>query len=142
MLKQKHRATKVSLAPTGSWPAVTTGAALAAVLSLALLTGCEGGIGGGLYGPRVAPPQSEEQVSGLGTVEVVAQGLEVPWSVAFVTADNADPEDFTALVSERDSARILELDGANSDSGAGSTGSTREVATIDGVMPRGEGGLL
>jgi glucose/arabinose dehydrogenase len=54
----------------------------------------------------------------------VVTGLDAPWSVAFVGD--------TALVSERDSGRVLEvLDG----------GSTREVATID-AEHGGEGGLL
>ena len=54
----------------------------------------------------------------------VVTGLEAPWSVAFV--------DDTALVSERDSGRVLEvLDG----------GSTRVVGTID-AKHGGEGGLL
>ena len=51
-------------------------------------------------------------------------GLEVPWSVAFL--------DDTAFVSNRDSGRILEIDGATS----------REVGTVEGVEHAGEGGLL
>lgn len=58
-------------------------------------------------------------------VEVIAEGLDAPWSIAF--------HEGTALVSERDSAWVLEL---------GADGSTREVARIDGVQPNGEGGLL
>ncbi|WP_407360521.1 PQQ-dependent sugar dehydrogenase [Microbacterium sp. LBN7] len=56
---------------------------------------------------------------------VVAQDLDAPWSIAF--------RDDVALISERDSARILELS---------DDGEAREVAVIDGVAPRGEGGLL
>ncbi len=41
--------------------------------------------------------------------------------------------DGTPLVSERDSARILEITG---------NGSTRTIGTVDGVAPAGEGGLL
>ncbi|WP_449408933.1 PQQ-dependent sugar dehydrogenase [Microbacterium maritypicum] len=59
------------------------------------------------------------------TVDTVVDGLDAPWSIAF--------HDGTALVSERDSARILEL---------ADDGGTREVAVIDGVAPGGEGGLL
>lgn len=55
----------------------------------------------------------------------VATGLDAPWSLAF----RGD----TALVSERDSARILELD---------EQGETREIATVDDAEPGGEGGLL
>jgi glucose/arabinose dehydrogenase len=54
----------------------------------------------------------------------VAEGLDAPWSVAF--------HEGVALVSERDSARVLEL----GDEGP------REVGTIEGVVPGGEGGLL
>ncbi len=56
---------------------------------------------------------------------MLASGLEAPWSIAF--------DGDTALLSERDSGRILELDG---------DGAAREVGTIAGVTPMGEGGLL
>ncbi|WP_211116416.1 PQQ-dependent sugar dehydrogenase [Glycomyces buryatensis] len=61
----------------------------------------------------------------LGEPEVVAEGLQAPWSIAFVQD--------TALISERDSARIVELD---------PDGNAREVGTIAGVAGGGEGGLL
>ena len=69
-----------------------------------------------------APPGSPQPTA---AVSVVAAGLDVPWSVVF--------HDGIPLVSERDSARILELD---------ESGEPREVAVIDGVQPSGEGGLL
>ncbi|WP_082478097.1 PQQ-dependent sugar dehydrogenase [Microbacterium sp. Leaf320] len=59
------------------------------------------------------------------TTESVVEGLDAPWSIAF--------HDGVALVSERDSARVLEI---------ADDGETREVAVIDGVAPAGEGGLL
>ena len=62
---------------------------------------------------------------GDGAVEVISTGLAAPWSIAFL--------DDTPLVSERDSGRVLELDGE---------GNGREIATIAGVVARGEGGLL
>lgn len=55
----------------------------------------------------------------------VATDLQAPWSVAFHGS--------TPLVSERDTARILEVT---------ADGDTRVVATIDDAQPRGEGGLL
>ncbi|GHD13156.1 PQQ-dependent sugar dehydrogenase [Zhihengliuella salsuginis] len=55
----------------------------------------------------------------------VAEGLQAPWSIAF--------HGETPLVSERDTARILELD---------ADGEARTVGAIAGVAPRGEGGLL
>ncbi|HWK78175.1 PQQ-dependent sugar dehydrogenase [Microbacterium sp.] len=60
-----------------------------------------------------------------GAPTVVADGLDVPWSVAFF--------DDIPLVSERDTARIVELD---------DTGAAREVVVVPGVQPSGEGGLL
>ncbi|MFJ3029464.1 PQQ-dependent sugar dehydrogenase [Curtobacterium sp. NPDC087080] len=62
-----------------------------------------------------------------GRTTDVVSGLEAPWSVVPV-GDDGD-----ALVSERDSARVLELR---------ADGSTREVGTVEGVRHGGEGGLL
>lgn len=59
-----------------------------------------------------------------GPTEVV-RGLSAPWSIAF----HGD----TALISERDSGRILEIT---------ATGTTRVVGAIQGVVHEGEGGLL
>lgn len=72
-------------------------------------------------GPRPQP----SSVAVTGDAEAIAEGLAVPWSIAF----HGD----TALVSERDSARIVELS---------ADGTAREVGVIEGVAPRGEGGLL
>ena len=55
----------------------------------------------------------------------VATGLQVPWGIAWLP-------DGSALVSERDTARILRV----------GEGPPRPVGTVDGVAPRGEGGLL
>ncbi|RIJ77033.1 PQQ-dependent sugar dehydrogenase [Nakamurella silvestris] len=60
-----------------------------------------------------------------GEPRSLTDGLNLPWSVTFV--------DSTALISERDTGRVLELL---------SDGSTREVATIGGIVHGGEGGLL
>lgn len=60
-----------------------------------------------------------------GEEVALAQDLAAPWSIAFVEG--------TALISERDTARILEI---------AEDGVVREVAVIGGVEPRGEGGLL
>ena len=77
--------------------------------------------------PRTDPPPEESsQASGAQALaSVITTGLQAPWSIAFVGE--------TALISERDSARILELT---------ADGTTREVGVIDGVDPGGEGGLL
>ncbi|MDN5685588.1 MAG: PQQ-dependent sugar dehydrogenase [Brachybacterium sp.] len=68
-----------------------------------------------------SPQTSSDQM----LTSVVTTGLQAPWSIAFSGE--------TALVSERDSARILEI---------AADGATREVGVIDGVEPGGEGGLL
>ncbi|UQN28827.1 PQQ-dependent sugar dehydrogenase [Brachybacterium kimchii] len=60
-----------------------------------------------------------------GDVEVLAEGLEAPWSIAFHYE--------APLITERDSARLLERK---------PDGSLRTVATIPGVTPQGEAGLL
>ncbi|MGO3327743.1 PQQ-dependent sugar dehydrogenase [Gordonia sp. (in: high G+C Gram-positive bacteria)] len=69
--------------------------------------------------PRTRP------TSAVRADSVVAEDLDSPWSIAFYGE--------TPLVSERDSARVLELDAA---------GTPRQVAVIDDVEPSGEGGLL
>lgn len=62
-----------------------------------------------------------------GETSDIVTGLEAPWSVVR-TGDGSD-----ALISERDSAKVLELT---------EDGTTREVGTVDGVRHGGEGGLL
>lgn len=59
--------------------------------------------------------------------ETVVDNLAAPWSIAFAGD--------VALVSERDSGRILELSTSR-------PAQTREVGTVPGVAPAGEGGLL
>lgn len=87
---------------------VVTAAACALLLAGGVLSGCAAG---------TTPDPAPEALT-------IVEGLDAPWSVAF--------HDATALVSERDSARILEI----------GDGEPREVATIDGVVTGGEGGLL
>ncbi|WP_315914876.1 PQQ-dependent sugar dehydrogenase [Arthrobacter sp. lap29] len=60
-----------------------------------------------------------------GRVSQVASGLEAPWSITFL--------DGAALVSERDSGRIMELS---------ADGTPRTIGTVPGVLHGGEGGLL
>ncbi len=93
-----------------------------ALVTFTTLTGCSNGAATEPNRPastRTAPAPS------LGEPTVVATGLDAPWSIAF--------HDETPLISERDSARVLELD---------PNGQQREVAVIAGVTPMGEGGLL
>ncbi|WP_354182401.1 PQQ-dependent sugar dehydrogenase [Arthrobacter sp. UYP6] len=101
-------------------PAVV--AAIAALMAATSVTAC------------TAPPGAESgTAAGTASVETIVSGLDAPWSIAF--------HDEIPLISERDSARILELDDA---------GSSREVGTIEGAAAgggsgggnAGEGGLL
>ncbi|MBD8044933.1 PQQ-dependent sugar dehydrogenase [Arthrobacter sp. Sa2BUA2] len=81
--------------------------------------------------PAASPASpGEEATRGTATgadsaPEVLATGLDAPWSIAFHNG--------TALISERDTARILEL---------GGDGNLREAGTITDAAGRGEGGLL
>ncbi|QEW00113.1 PQQ-dependent sugar dehydrogenase [Microbacterium caowuchunii] len=101
--------------------------ALAGALAL---TGCTTGSDDAL--PSVpSPSPTSETVSPVpseasGSLVVHATGLTAPWSIAFTEQD-------VALVSERDSGRILELAG---------DGTPREAGVVEGVAARGEGGLL
>jgi len=80
----------------------------------------------GLSGCTAAPPAPTATADGApAPAEVVASGLDAPWSIA-VHRD-------TVLISERDSGRILQL---------GADGETRELGVVDGVVHGGEGGLL
>ena len=85
----------------------------AAVIAVLLIASC------------AAPQPETDTLPTDAAPVVVAQNLDVPWSVAF--------HDGIPLVSERDSARILEL---------GEDGTSRELMMVDGVQPSGEGGLL
>ena len=112
-------------------------AAQAGVAALALvaagLTGCSQG------GDEVkvnvesdgAAPTSTASAGTSGAapqvVGTVATGLEVPWGLAFLP--NGD-----AVVTERDSARVLTITGADHE--------VTEVGTIGDAAPQGEGGLL
>ncbi|MRG60182.1 PQQ-dependent sugar dehydrogenase [Agromyces sp. CFH 90414] len=72
--------------------------------------------------PEPAPPVLVPS----GPVAEIATGLDAPWSVVRLPEGGV-------LVSERDTARILEV---------GADGGLRVVAEVPGVVPAGEGGLL
>ena len=91
-----------------------------AVVAWAGVTACgEAGDTGNLPEPGATGSAHDEEI------DVVATGLDAPWSIAF--------HGVTALVGERDSGRILEL---------GVAGDSWEVGVVDAVQPGGEGGLL
>jgi len=72
-----------------------------------------------------APPK-------VGTVDVLAKGLRAPWAVAFLP-------DGSALVTERDSKRIVKL---TKGAGHDSPYTTSQVGMISEADPHGEGGLM
>jgi glucose/arabinose dehydrogenase len=69
-----------------------------------------------------AAPPTSARPKVIGTI---ASGLEVPWGVAFLP-------DGSALVSERDSGRVLQIKGRR----------VTEVGRIEEARPQGEAGLL
>lgn len=99
-----------------------------AVATGLLLTGCQQDPA--KPGGEPTPDQSTAGQADRTAPVDVATGLTAPWSIAFVTREGQDP---VPLVSERNSAKILQL---------AEDGSTAEVATIAGVRTGGEGGLL
>ncbi|WP_460795974.1 PQQ-dependent sugar dehydrogenase [Microbacterium sp. GXF0217] len=87
--------------------------------SIAVLAGCTS------LTPDASPSDSSAPSTPAQPVTVIAENLDAPWSIVF--------HEDTALVSERDTARILEI---------AADGTAREVGTIAEVVPQGEGGLL
>src|SRR5437764_1711374 len=82
--------------------------------------------------PRPSPSASDDSGDAQAAVEVVAKHLAVPWGLDFLP-------DGTALVTERDSDRLLKISLAS----AGPEGApATEVQTIAGVANGGDGGLL
>jgi glucose/arabinose dehydrogenase len=78
--------------------------------------------------PRPSGTATNEPPSAV--VSVLAEGLDVPWGIAFLP-------DGSALVTERDTRRIVKLS-----TGSDGTLSTTPVQTIDQAQASGEGGLL
>ncbi|MER2135518.1 MAG: PQQ-dependent sugar dehydrogenase [Arthrobacter sp.] len=93
--------------------------AITASSALLVLTACSTGNG---QAPQAPGP--DVSTAALSEPETISTGLQSPWSITFLGG--------TPLLSERDSGRILELDG---------DGNQREVGVID-AQGRGEGGLL
>lgn len=117
--------------------------AASALLLAALLAACSGNTDGGLQPEEDGTPTATGSPSRTGSptqtgspteddgpprvVDTVATGLEVPWGIGFLPSGQA-------VVTERDSARVLLLDP--------DTGRTREVGVLDQAQPTSEGGLL
>ncbi len=103
----------------GSRVTAAAATATAIVATAALLSACAAG-----QDPAVPVPASTE-AGRSGAVAVIASGLRAPWSIVF--------DGDTALVSERDSARVLELT---------RDGGVHELGVASGTLHGGEGGLL
>jgi glucose/arabinose dehydrogenase len=110
--------------------------ALCVVLSL-LLAGCAFGppndtdAGGPPNLPTRPPSTSDDTTPPSAVASVIAQGLKVPWALAFLP-------DGTALATERDTHRIMKIAMPTGADGLTVT----PVQTIDEVKSTGEGGLL
>lgn len=99
--------------------------AIAGIAALALAACGSGSDTAGPVASAPAAPVSPGTPAAPAAPRVIASSLKAPWSIAF--------QGGTALVSERDSARILAFDSANKPA---------EIARIAGVNGSGEGGLL
>ena len=104
-------------------------AALLAALSAAGLAACSSDQAPAEPTPTDSRPSPGASATGgaAGQVGVLATGLEVPWGIAFLP-------DGDALVTERDSARILRVP-----AGGGTPTEVQRLSEVDGD---GEGGLL
>ncbi|MEW9532638.1 sorbosone dehydrogenase family protein [Microbispora sp. NPDC049125] len=85
-----------------------------------------GAVGGGAPEAGATTPAPEGTAAAPGRPRTLVTGLEVPWAIAFLPGGDA-------LVTERDSARLLRVTPA---------GKATEVGRIEEASPSGEGGLL
>jgi glucose/arabinose dehydrogenase len=114
------------------------GAALAAAVTAATTAACnfgapsadEQGSPPRLPTPSTSPSSTTDDSQSV-VATVIAKGLSVPWGIAFLP-------DGGALVTERDSKRILQVGPASGADGLTVT----TVGTVDQAVPQGEGGLL
>lgn len=83
--------------------------------------------------PNLPSPSASTQAPDASVVaEVIAKDLEVPWGIAFLP-------DESALVTERDSGKILSITPPQKEGGKPKVD---EVQVVDGIEHGGEGGLL
>ena len=103
------------------------GTAVFSTALLVLLSGCTPTS----PGLSTEDPATSEPVTPAGGPEVLATGLEAPWSILRLGANSVGSG--STLISERDTAVVKELT---------ADGDLREIGIIAGVQPGGEGGLL
>lgn len=103
------------------WAGATLALALAATLG-----GCAAVTAPELPRPTEGPDGLLGPVTPVGSPSTLASGLEAPWSIVRLKSGST-------LISERDRGVVRELT---------SDGELRDMATIDGVVAEGEGGLL
>ena len=106
----------------GAGRLMPTLAALAALTALTALSACTGGAP---TDPSSLAGTASPSSATADGASVISTGLDAPWSLSF--------HGQTPLVTERDTARVLEIT---------ADGSTREVGVVEGVTGTGEGGLL
>ncbi|MBB4937057.1 glucose/arabinose dehydrogenase [Streptosporangium album] len=100
---------------------------LTSVFVVALLAaGCSAAAPAEMAQAPASTPTSTSAAAPLGEPRTLVKNLAVPWGIAFLPGGDA-------LVTERDTARLLRVTAA---------GKITEVGTVDGVRPDGEGGLL
>src|SRR4051794_38889072 len=112
-------------------------AAVLVVVLVAAATGCSQGgddvtVEVDSDGPTAAGTSAATASAGASgaspeVIDTIATGLEVPWGLAFLP--NGD-----AVVTERDSAKVLTISGTDH--------AVTEVGSIGDAAPQGEGGLL
>lgn len=103
-------------------------AAIIAIVGTLAISGCTSSAAENAPTRSAAPTPDDlgtGEVAPVGTPTDVVTGLDAPWSIVFVGE--------TALISERDSARVQELT---------TDGKIRSVGTVPGVSAGGEAGLL
>ncbi|BBH64462.1 oxidoreductase [Actinoplanes sp. OR16] len=106
---------------------------------LVLTTGCSFGPPGpdqagsppNLARPSAAPTAGEDSGDREAALTVLAKNLEVPWGIAFLP-------DGSAVVTERDTARVLKIGPESDADGLKVT----ELDRLDEARPSGDGGLL
>ncbi|MBD2898376.1 PQQ-dependent sugar dehydrogenase [Spirillospora sp. NPDC000708] len=96
------------------------------VLAALVLAGCSSSPPKDTGSARTPPPLPSGGTAAPGAPRVLVTGLKIPWAIAFLPGGDA-------LVTERDSARLLRVTPA---------GAVTPVGTVPGVDAAGEGGLL